>query len=108
VAVYSILYTNELASYPHVSTGRPSGIEVMRQISHATGGREFMVGAHMSIAEIFAAIASDLRSQYRFGFTPPPSKPGKFHSIDLKAVDKSLSVQARTGYYTPQATASGN
>ncbi len=101
VAVYGVLYTAEDAHYPQVAIGRPSGIEVMREISHATGGRDFVVGAGMPIAKIFEAIATDLRSQYRFGFTPTPSKPGKFHSLDLKPVDKSLIVQARTGYYTP-------
>jgi Ca-activated chloride channel family protein len=104
VAIYSVLYTNEDPNYPHVSTGRPSGIEVMREISRSTGGRSFIVGPGAPIKQIFAAIAQDLRSQYRFGFTPPPSKPGKFHALELKPVDKSLTVQARAGYYTPQAT----
>jgi VWFA-related protein len=103
VAVYSVLYTDESANYPNVPGLRPSGIEVMRLISRATGGRCFIVGAGAPIAQIFAAIAEDLRSQYRFGFTPPPSKPGKFHSLVLKPVDKQLSVQARAGYYAPPA-----
>jgi VWFA-related protein len=101
VAVYGVLYTDESPDYPHVPGLRPSGIEVMRQISRTTGGRCFIVGAGAPIAQIFAAIAEDLRSQYRFGFTPPRSKPGKFHAIELKPVDKGLSVQARAGYYAP-------
>jgi VWFA-related protein len=104
VAVYSVLYTDESANYPNVPGLRPSGIEVMQQISRATGGRAFIVGAGTPIAQIFAAIAEDLRSQYRFGFTPPPSKPGKFHSLALKPVDKELSVQSRAGYYAPPAS----
>ena len=104
VAIYSVLYTDESPNYPNVPGLRPSGIEVMRQISRATGGRAFIVGSGTPIAQIFAAIAEDLRSQYRFGFTPPPSKPGKFHSLVLKPVDKELNVQARAGYYAPPAS----
>lgn len=106
VAVYSVLYTDESANYPNVPGLRPSGIAVMRQISHATGGRAFIVGHGTPIAQIFAAIAEDLRSQYRFGFTPSGSKPGKFHTLELKPVEKSLTVQARAGYYAPKATPS--
>jgi Ca-activated chloride channel family protein len=102
VAVYSVLYTNEDPHYPKVSALRPSGIAVMRDISHATGGRDFLVGKGTSIADIFSAIAEDLRNQYRIGITPTPSKPGKYHSLDLKPTDKSLTVQARTGYYAPK------
>ena len=61
-----------------------------------------MVGSGTSIAQIFAEIEQELRSQYRFGFTPLPSKPGKFHSIELRAGDKHQTIQARAGYYTPE------
>ena len=104
VAVYSILYTSEDPHYPHVSTLRPSGIEVMGEISRATGGREFVVGPKMPIGAIFSAIEDELRSEYRLGFTPVPSRARRFHSLDLKPIDKSLSVQSRTSYYTPEET----
>jgi VWFA-related protein len=105
VAIYSVLYTREMIGgtrYPVAVGGRVSGIDVMRQISKATGGRAFIVGSGTPIAEIFAAIEQDLRSQYRFGFTPLPSKPGKFHSIDLRTGDKHQTIQTRAGYYTPE------
>jgi Ca-activated chloride channel family protein len=105
VAVYSVLYTREMIGgtrYPVAVGGRVSGITVMQQISKATGGRAFIVGTGTPIAEIFAEIEQDLRSQYRFGFTPLPSKPGKFHSIDLRTGDKHQAIQTRAGYYTPE------
>lgn len=103
VAIYSVLYTSDMIGatrYPSTA-GHTSGIDVMQQIAHATGGRSFTVGAGLPTAAIFAAIAQDLRNQYRLGFTPPDSKPGKQHSIDLRANAKSLTIQARTGYFTP-------
>jgi len=102
VAVYSILYTREMQGYPEVPGLRPSGIHNMQQISLATGGRQFLVGRQMPVREIYAAIEADLRSQYRIGFTPTPSKPHKFHTIELRATDRTLSVQSRTSYSTPE------
>jgi Ca-activated chloride channel family protein len=104
VAVYSVLFTRDMIGstrYPSVP-GHTSGIDVMQQVSHETGGRSFIVGNGTPIATIFATIAEDLRNQYRLGFTPPESKPGKHHSIDLRLLDKSLTLQARTGYFTPE------
>jgi VWFA-related protein len=104
VAVYSVLFTRDMIGntrYPSVP-GHASGIDIMQEISHATGGRSFIVGAGTPVSTIFSDIADDLRNQYRLGFTPPESKPGKKHSIDLRVLDKSLSIQARTGYFTPE------
>jgi Ca-activated chloride channel family protein len=102
VAVYSVLFTQEDPAYPNVAGLRASGIGVMRQIAEATGGRSFVAGHGMGVAQIFSEISRDLRSQYRFGFTPLPSKPGKFHKVELEAVDRSLLVQTRKGYVTPE------
>jgi Ca-activated chloride channel family protein len=108
VAVYSVLFTEEDPAYPsvtglHGASGlQPSGIGVMRQIAEATGGRSFVAGHGMGVARIFSEISRDLRSQYRFGFTPLPSKPGKFHKVELETEDRSLVVQTRKGYVTPE------
>jgi len=105
VAVYGVLYTHDVIGgvpYPSSASLRPSGIAVMREISKATGGRAFIVGTGTPVAEIFAEIGQDLRSQYRFGFTPLPSKPGKFHPIELRTTDKHQTIQARSGYVTPE------
>lgn len=97
-AVYSILYTRETADYPRVP-GQRDGIGIMRRISAETGGREFLVQRGTPIRSIFGAITQELRSEYRLAFTPPESKPGKYHRIELKASDPRLVVQTRTGYY---------
>jgi len=102
VAIYSILYTAE-DPRPHLNgTFRPSGITVMRELSRTTGGRQFLVSKGTSIAQIFSSIADDLRNEYRLGLTPTDSQPAKFHSLKLKSTDHNLTIQARTGYYTPR------
>jgi len=98
-AVYSVMYTSQALG--SVSSAHPYGVDVMRQISQATGGRLFVVSQQLPIAKIFQQIEEDMRSQYRFGFTPGPSKPLQFHMLDLKTVDKTMTLQTRTGYYTP-------
>jgi VWFA-related protein len=104
VAIYSVLYTSEMIGLdrgPVTGIMRPSGIGIMRQISKATGGRAFVVGGGTSISQIFAEIEQDLRSQYRFGFPPLPSAPGKYHTIELRTGDKHQDIQTRSGYYSP-------
>ena len=56
----------------------------------------------MTLPQIYAAIADDMRLQYEIGYPPPESKANKYHKIDLSAKDKALTVQAREGYFTPK------
>jgi Ca-activated chloride channel family protein len=74
----------------------------LKNLSKQTGGREFSVDSNMSLHQIYAAIADDLRMQYELGYRPPDSKPNKYHKIDLTTKDKNLQVQARDGYFTPK------
>jgi VWFA-related protein len=99
VAVYSILYTPESRG---LSNSNPAGITAMRQLSNSTGGSLFIVTPGVPIAQIFTSIAEDLRSQYRLGFTPTTAPPGTFHPLALESTHPFLTVEARTGYYTPK------
>ena len=56
----------------------------------------------MPLTKIFTAIANDMRLEYELGYVPPQSKPGKHHKIALTATNKSYTVQAREGYFTPK------
>ncbi len=76
--------------------------DVLKDLSHQTGGREFTVSSTLSLEQIYADIASDLRLQYEIGYRPPDPRPNKYHKIDLEPKDKNLLVQAREGYFTPK------
>ena len=109
VVVYSVLYsTTEGSQYPRMGVARPNaaqplGSVVLKEISSATGGRMFDVSKAMPLAKIYESIEEDMRLQYQIGYTPPESKPGSYHKIELKVVGaKKMSVQARKGFYTPQ------
>jgi Ca-activated chloride channel family protein len=91
IMIYTIYYSNG---------GGDEG--VLKDLSKATGGREFSVDTEMSLDRIYSAIAADLRLQYELGYRPPDSRPNKYHKIDLRAKDKDLTVQAREGYFSPK------
>jgi Ca-activated chloride channel family protein len=105
VQVYSILYSmrNSLSGG---NTGRPpefdTGLGALEKLSESTGGHVFTVSQNMSLRDIFAQIADDLRLQYELGYKPPPdTKPNSYHKLELKAKDKKLIVQARKGFFQP-------
>jgi len=91
IVIYTIYYSNGGGDE-----------DVLRDLSKATGGREFAVGPKMTLAAIYAQIADDMRLEYEIGYAPPDTRPNKYHKIAVKAKDKALAVEAREGYFTPQ------
>ncbi len=79
---------------------RPDGKKVLQRISKETGGGFFEVSKKQPLEQIFARIDEELRSQYSLGFTSdrPDAGPGYRHLL-LTVKDKTLTVQAREGYY---------
>jgi len=87
--------------------GRPTegsktdGRKILEQICSETGGRMFEISHKMSFDQGFAAIASELRSQYIIGFTPPKSDSySGYHRVVLTVNKKDTIVQTRQGYYS--------
>jgi Ca-activated chloride channel family protein len=91
IMIYSVYYSDGGGSE-----------RVLKDLSKATGGREFSVTSKMTLQQIYATIAADLRLQYELGYRPPDPRPNKYHKIALTAKDKKLTVQAREGYFTPK------
>jgi VWFA-related protein len=80
---------------------RPDGKKVLERLSNATGGEMFQVSKKMSVDDIYAKIAEQLRNQYSLGYVPDRAEPGAgFHKIALTTKNKDLVVQAREGYYS--------
>jgi Ca-activated chloride channel family protein len=91
IVIYSVYYSNG-----------GGDLGVLNDLSKATGGRVFIVSPQLPLKEIYAQIADDMRMQYQLGYQPPDTRPNRFHKIALTANDKTLSVQAREGYFTPK------
>src|SRR5438552_3306632 len=95
VIVYTIS-TNIIGS-------RNKGDKVLERIANATGGRPFVPFQITDVANAFAEIQDELRSQYALSYKPADLKAdGRYHSIEILAQNhKNLRVRSRRGYYAP-------
>jgi Ca-activated chloride channel family protein len=94
VIVYTIS-TNLSGSGSH-------GDKVLQRIADATGGRSYVPFQLTEVANAFAAIQEELRSQYAISYKPAEFRPdGRYRTIQILAQEKGLHVRSRHGYYAP-------
>jgi VWFA-related protein len=76
------------------------GDQVLQQFAEDSGGRAFFPYRVDDLAQSFAQIGNELRSQYSLGYTLPSGQltDGKFHTIRIAVGEKGLQVHARKGY----------
>jgi len=83
---------------------RPDGKKILERMAHETGGRMFEVSKKQPVADIYAEIGKELRSQYRLGYTPDQEASADgYHKIDLAFTSpdkKKFTIQTREGHYT--------
>jgi len=88
-----------------ISTNFPSGgpgDKILQRIADATGGRAFEPFQLQQVADAFAQIQDDLRSQYQLSYNPPNfAHDGRFRTIEISALRKGMKVRSRNGYYAP-------
>jgi Ca-activated chloride channel homolog len=87
----------------NVSGTKGSGDKVLERIADATGGRAFAPFQLRDVANAFAEIQNELRSQYAIAYKPANFRAdGHYRTIEIVANDrKSFRVRARRGYYAP-------
>jgi VWFA-related protein len=87
----------------NVSGTKGAGDKVLERIADATGGRPFFPFQIRDVANAFAEIQNELRSQYAVSYKPADLKSdGHFRTIEIVALDrKNFRVRARRGYYAP-------
>jgi Ca-activated chloride channel homolog len=87
----------------NVSGTKGSGDKVLERIADATGGRAFFPFQIRDVANAFAEIQNELRSQYAVSYKPANFRAdGHYRTIEIVANDrKSFRVRARRGYYAP-------
>jgi VWFA-related protein len=87
----------------NIPGGGAKGDKVLQQIAEATGGRAFVPFQLNDVADAFAQIQTELRSQYALAYSPANfARDGRFHSIEVLAENhKGLHVRSRRGYYAP-------
>jgi VWFA-related protein len=95
VVVYTIS-TNLMGS------GGRHGDKILERIAEATGGRSYVPFQLTEVANAFASIQEELRSQYAVSYKPADFRPdGRFRTIEISAKQKGLHVRSRRGYYAP-------
>src|SRR5256884_5216956 len=95
VIVYTIS-TNIIGS-------RNKGDKILERIANASGGGPVFPVQIKDVANAFAEIQDELRSQYALSYKPADLKAdGRYHSIEILAQNhKNLRVRSRRGYYAP-------
>jgi Ca-activated chloride channel homolog len=88
----------------NVSGTKGTGDKVLERIADATGGRAFFPFQIRDVANDFAEIQQELRSQYAVSYKPADFKAdGHFRTIEIVASDrKTFRVRSRRGYYAGQ------
>jgi VWFA-related protein len=94
VAVYTI--STNLTS----SGGK--GRKNLERIADATGGRSYSPRQITEVADAFASIQEELRSQYAVSYKPEALKlDDHYHTIEVQALNqKGLRIRSRKGYRT--------
>ena len=87
----------------NVSGTKAAGDKVLERIADATGGHAFFPFQIRDVANAFAEIQDELRSQYAVSYKPADFKAdGHYRTIEIVANDrKNFRVRARRGYYAP-------
>ena len=87
----------------NVSGTKGAGDKVLERIADATGGKAFFPFQIREVADAFAQIQDELRSQYAVSYKPADFKAdGHYRTIEIVANDrKNFRVRARRGYYAP-------
>jgi Ca-activated chloride channel family protein len=95
VSVYTIS-TNPTRSRGH-------GNQTLEHIAEATGGRSYFPTQITEVANAFAAIQEELRSQYAVSYKPAGFKAdGHYRTIEVQAQNhKGLRIRSRKGYRSP-------
>jgi VWFA-related protein len=87
----------------NISGSIQRGDRVLERIADATGGRSFEPFQLHDVANAFAEIQDELRSQYALTYKPADFRSdGRYHTIEILAqTHKNLRVRSRHGYYAP-------
>jgi Ca-activated chloride channel homolog len=87
----------------NITNSHNEGDKILKYISETTGGRAFFPFQIIEVANAFAEIQEELRSQYALSYHPAGfSADGRFHTIQILAQNhKNLKVRSRRGYYAP-------
>lgn len=89
----------------NITGTKGKGDRVLERIADATGGRAFFPFQIRDVANAFAEIQDELRSQYAVSYKPADFRAdGHYRTIEIVAMDrKNFHVRSRRGYFAPSS-----
>jgi Ca-activated chloride channel family protein len=96
--VTAIARRSDVMLYP-IALGRTRP-PLFAELAALTGGRSLHVRDPRTLTDALRGIARELRYQYLLGYTParPPTEPGEWRAIVVRAKRPGMRVRARDGY----------
>jgi VWFA-related protein len=87
----------------NLTGSKNNGDKLLKYMAETTGGRAFFPFQITEVANAFAEIQDELRSQYALSYHPSAfAADGRYHTIEILAQNhKGLKVRSRRGYYAP-------
>ena len=87
----------------NLTGSKNNGDKLLKYMAETTGGRAFFPFQITEVANAFAEIQDELRSQYALSYHPSAFvADGRYHTIEILAQNhKGLKVRSRRGYYAP-------
>ena len=81
---------------------------VLKRFASFTGGRAFFVEDASELAEVYARIAAELRTQYYLTYSTDNDEwDGRWIKIKVDAPDTDLRIRARRGYFAVRSPGKG-
>jgi VWFA-related protein len=106
VSIYTISTSTDWMSVTGTTPQKyhfTDGDKVLQTLADDTGGRAFYPYRIDDLAQSFADIGTELRSQYSLAYTPTNRAPdGKFRTIRIQSARSGLNIRARKGYFAPR------
>ena len=70
----------------------------LKELADRTGGQLYRADTVATLPQAFAAIASELRTQYLLGYYPTNKNGDAYRKIQVRTTRKDIAVRARPGY----------
>ncbi len=106
VSIYTISTSTDWMSVTGATPKKyhfTDGDKVLQTLADDTGGRAFYPYRIDDLAQSFADIGTELRSQYSLAYVPTNRAPdGKFRTIKIQSARSGMNVRARKGYFAPR------
>ena len=83
----------------HPKHGGGEGINVLKEITGATGGRVFKINDARDLQLALATISQDMKAQYSIAYRAPTSNRGQgYRQISIIPSDNNWVIRSRAGY----------